>query len=1239
MLSTENPPPDLPCPCGELISQSNNDEEGASDDCNRHNQLEVAADLFRSGPDDSNTLPKFSIRDYVFNTRGKNVENNWPFSLKNLQLCLKYGVKEVLPPFQSLDSVRNPSPEKPSGDNEFEVSDRSIGQEVAEDKNIDSGGFEEEDKALPSTTTSDRTCSDVNSTRQVRSPNLEPVAESFPSSKKLGFAAGASNKAKSSNQNPVKKCKLIVKLKSAAEAKGPEDLSANNFVVSDTMATKVCPVCKTFSSSSNTTLNAHIDQCLSQESSVKWTMNSKLNKHRIKPRKSRLMVDIYETAIPCTLEDLDKRNGTNWASNLGFSEDQDLETYADEKNINAEDDDQEGSVYIDSNGTKLRILSKLSDLPSNANSPAQNQGKISKKDKGIEHALSKKKLVSQKHKIIKSPPRVQRSSLRHHLEVECSQQKSLLHEGYKDDSMQPPESRDQMKSKGIGMIKQWVGSKRSGLKNKINLEPENQRPTKKSLKSVALGRESSSVSPILCDEDPILPTESNKRKAKLLCDSNDGFFKPPCQKKAPGISYEESGDRMNHGKRPRKDNQLVHASDADLRNGTVNDVLSQRNKKKALNISSSVNEESPLLSSRTAKPATGSGDKQFSPFKKKKLLSIRQASTSESKKLGIKHSEFKNPSRSEEEMINSKHETYRRESSKDNAAQSKRASAKTLDDGARVSKIHKKKGDMALNRSYASPESDSHDVDKNNNSAAGKDSAVGVSNVLENDKTHDEYAFDASHKVADEETFSAFSKSLETGFPALHYPAGGGYSCLAEPPLDGEQEGFCADKIENKAQGNYFVDVDPIPIPGPPGSFLPSPGRMSSEELQGNSSLTACMIQSSENDHEPVDNDSSDSPISATSAVSDSVAARSTSVSVNLRNEPVAIEQVATADRKSDPEAKSSSALHEMSINRFKSNSPCCCSRKDAAVPADSFVNQELRQQDKKLLDDRIEKSYLFNGRSETIPTKEPNPDSSIGYCPGLVSNHSEMKLSFHGDRESPSPSTPNPVLRLMGKNLMVANKGENLSLNAWPARSATVVNHPTPTFHVNDHLPSGKNLNELYSFCPNVSQVPSIFLSSGSPAPAQSFDFSSYDGFKIPATVRLPWLSAHQSPAMFRNENFGGNNFAPSSAASYDIEHAQSPIPGGLKHKEVIVIDEQPGNKAAANPAMKGMTSTQELNRNMRFGESSATMGLQCESRRVDPFYYHYQMARGGYALPVAQNGNNTRAPPASLYFSSGFS
>ncbi|KAG6414347.1 hypothetical protein SASPL_127067 [Salvia splendens] len=77
MLSTEIPPSDLCC-----------SDERASD----NNQHQLGVDLFK---------------DYVFNTRGKDIKNNWHFSQKNLQLCLKHGVKDVLPPFHSLGSVTN----------------------------------------------------------------------------------------------------------------------------------------------------------------------------------------------------------------------------------------------------------------------------------------------------------------------------------------------------------------------------------------------------------------------------------------------------------------------------------------------------------------------------------------------------------------------------------------------------------------------------------------------------------------------------------------------------------------------------------------------------------------------------------------------------------------------------------------------------------------------------------------------------------------------------------------------------------------------------------------------------------------------------------------------------------------------------------------------------------------------------------------------------------------------------
>ncbi|KAL2548601.1 Small nuclear ribonucleoprotein Sm D3 [Forsythia ovata] len=151
-------------------------------------------------------------------------------------------------------------------------------------------------------------------------PCLAIVTDNLPGTvvAKLESAALESNKIISSTQSLVKKCKLIVKLSNIIDPRSNEDPATNVSVASGTMASKVCPVCKTFSSSSNTTLNAYIDQCLSGESIIKWTANSRVTKHRIKPRKTRLMVDIYETTSYCTLEELDRRNGTNWALNLAF---------------------------------------------------------------------------------------------------------------------------------------------------------------------------------------------------------------------------------------------------------------------------------------------------------------------------------------------------------------------------------------------------------------------------------------------------------------------------------------------------------------------------------------------------------------------------------------------------------------------------------------------------------------------------------------------------------------------------------------------------------------------------------------------------------------------------------------------------------------------------------------------------------------------------------------------------------
>ncbi|KAL0353437.1 UNVERIFIED_CONTAM: hypothetical protein Sangu_0925000 [Sesamum angustifolium] len=1368
MLSTENPPPDLPCPCeiSQLKSSSSNvSDERASDHNNLH-QLEV--DLLKSGLDDNNNpLPQFSIRDYVFNTRGKDIKNNWPFSQKNLQLCLKYGVKDVLPPFQTLDSVRNPSTVNCAVENISysdvklsELSNHGVGQNLGVNtENIKSSGSEE-DLEVPSSAIS-HSCSDINSVAPVTKPCLETEAE---------YSLG------SHKEKPI----------------------CSSHIQQETMASKVCPVCKTFSSSSNTTLNAHIDQCLSGESTIKWTTNSKVIKHRIKPRKTRLMVDIYETAQHCTLEDLDRRNGTNWASNFG-SPLQDFEVCAEDKHkkayssVDIEDINEDGAVYIDSNGTKLRILSKFSDQPSTSNANYDSgPSELVKRDKESKFPSHKKKkyLVQgdklPKHSphgqgscsqrsdhLLESTPYGQKSCLprsNHCVEVNNGHPKEFPPEGYRKDLTEPLTAYDQMKSIDFGMIKQWVGSKRTGLKKKLNLKHENRLPDKitRNLRVTCavsspislrdtFTRSCASKSPVSSDENPLSCSGNRERKDNY--NARDGYMEQPCQRKRPGVSLSKSRDchdKKNHMafskfnvKQSRKDHLLVQEWHMDPPNGTENHVPFVTNKKMGINISAATNTDSSFISSRVShNHAFSSEGKEFASLRKtsldhaitprskkfsssrKKLLSVRHASAPESKKnLGRKHLNLKKPrpyytSGSDEEAVPSQSEIHAQdnpaETLGENAAQMEMVSVMPFIDITRVLKIRKKregfieigKADMTLKGSETFRESNHHGVQKTVDSFIGGNTPVNASTSLEEVEIRDQFVCEPTYKIADGETFVAFSKSLDSAFHGIvgpsnvecvsqHYSKSYEGHCPAALVLGGEQEMFCTDKVSkdlvtpnshvvaemgaDESQGNYFVDVDPIPIPGPPGSFLPSPGRMGSEELQGNSSLTTCRIQSSEDDHEVVDMDSSDSPISAMSAASNSVAARSDSVSViNMsvqshgvphetqceitgdRDNPVVqgsppFKQAASAERELNlHESSANLVLPEVETCEFKNTQPCCCSRKEGALQSGSLSYQESQlfrrrtmnpssvlAKEKQVADN---KTRSFSLTSEIIHEKQPASESErnaanspLGYAPELVSHNSDPKFQTCGDRESPSPSTSNPVLRLMGKNLMVINKDENLSPQTKPTQSRMVIEDPGLTFCFDNGLSTSNNRNEPHSHHHTLSRGPTIDSMQRS-IPAQHFDFNSSDCLKLPANFRPQRLSVHPSTVMlsptsfganFNCEYTGGRNLTAHQLGSqirlethsvYDIDKVRTPVPqlktadsSGSKLKEIIVIDDSPENEVG--PGIK----PRRYPVNSEVGGSSvgsaASMALRCDS---NPFYSYqtrgYPVCTGS---PVVHNRN----------------
>ncbi|KAK4420605.1 hypothetical protein Salat_2011000 [Sesamum alatum] len=1445
MLTTESPPPD-PSETTQLKSNVSGDEK-ASD--NNLHQLEVV-DLFKSGLDDNNPLPKFSIRDYVFNTRSKDIKTHWPFSPKNLQLCLKNGVKDVLPPFQTLDSVRNRSSVKCAAENisnsdvklfgfsyhPLSVPSNNVGKKLALDiENIKSSGSEE-DKEYPSATTS-QSCSDIISVPVIKSPYLELEAENLPGSSagEPDFAVPVSNQVESNTQKPVKKCKVIVKLSNIAEPKLTEESSANASVVSETMASKVCPVCKTFSSSSNTTLNAHIDQCLSGESTVKRVSNSKVIKHRIKPRKTRLMVDVYATALHCTLEDLDRRNGTNWALNMGFAV-QDLEECTEEKNISDssvsghEDNCNEGAVYFDSNGTKLRILSKFSGLPTNSSAKDDCEPtKLVKRDKGSKILSSKKKkYLVQRHKPLEYPPYGQGSCSPRpdHCPKDNNghEKKFPPEEDEREDLEQPMGACHQTRSDDFGMIKQWVGSKRTGLKKNVNLDGgsrhsdkiiKNLRVKSSNLPSpgVKFSKRTSDLSfANLSDGNPLLSTEIRKRKENSSFNSHDAYKEPPCLRKRvefPSLESRNCHGMKNHFMLSEWNMKQLKTDEPSAHKGCIDPPIgmeshsSSRSYKKMRSVSPTMNADSSFISSRMSQHRTfSSRGKEFTAPKKtllddvissrgkklsslrKKLLSVRHASISESKKnLGRKHLNFKKrrlhyESGSDEEAVVSRSAAHMRynlaEIPDKNAVQMEKASGKSLTG---ILKFQKKRGGLVNigkegettpEISDSPPQSDTHGVEKNIDSSVGGNVPGGASNdldVVKDVEIQDEFVCEPTSKVSGGETFIAVGQSLGSEYSELTGPSdvelvSGHYikSYEGRSPVDlglgGEGEMFYANKVgkdlntanntlvtaeinPNEGQGNYFVDVDPIPIPGPPGSFLPSPGRMGSEEIQGNSSLTTCRILSSEDEYELVDRDSSDSPISATSFASNSIAARSDSVSfanLSLQSHGVQHEsQRDISEDRMDPvlessfpfelaaaaadgnlkldESRGNSMLPEMSPRRFKNRQPCCCSRKEGVLRAASLNYQEsqlLRRraitslppppsQEKQMGRDPNGEVYSSNLRSETFAKHDQTPpekivtDSPKGCAILPVSQGTEAKFPTCGNSELPSPSTPNPVLRLMGKNLMVVNDDENPSPQMRTTQSCTVNDYPSQQSAVDNVVSSSAIQNEHHCFNHSLSRAPSTFDNKRTHTTAQHFDFSSSDGSRLHANFRTPESCPHPSRVVLSSKCFGGNftssfecheyscgrSFTPEHLGSkmrldspirYEVKKLRTPVPqpraadaSGGKQKEIIVIDDSPENEVnmeARRPTVGILASRASGNDsghvNYFYSYQTRCSPLYSGSQMVQNTHFQVQplkaMEKKSINWNCSPEGSNLRHPnllPAplpptghqrSLYFAPGF-
>ncbi|KAE8677250.1 putative Prenylated RAB acceptor 1.G2 [Hibiscus syriacus] len=1119
MLSIENPPPDPPCPC-QVLEQL----KSGGDEIERppHKLPLPEVDLLNKPFLDNHhhqqqhqhqhhtSLPKFSIRDYVFTARGNDIKKNWPFSSKNLQLCLKHGLKDPLPPFELLESSNDA------------YSNHNLAVTCIDNSSCRSGG--EHGNDLPSTTAS-VSQADIDSVLVNKQSDSALETDTTVEASAGVQAAGKPRKTENATRPSGKKCRLIVKFGAQSEPKSTEDIASSSTMLSESMASKVCPVCKTFSSSSNTTLNAHIDQCLSDESTPKWTVDSS---HRIKPRKTRMMVDIYATAKPCTLEELDRRNGRLEISDEGKKQRA--------SSINPRDTVDVGAVYFDDNGTKIRILSKSNDVP-----PVLKVGDDpgpSKAFKGSKFFSTKKKRrhPSKHHKHLKLAP--QSRKLTSHKTCSSTMVGGLkgYHGVAETCQSDGPDVPKQVKSSDSRNFRERVCSKQVGLSRKPSNQARNQPSVCR--RNVSLDLQVQRDQPH--QGDPVAERNCVRR---LKSSSEIAISSPEkCEKREkPVHEAPDMNEREHSFGRKRVRNSLCGARIRDkvkLRSHKQNENhlskdhshLGKDRLVKSLssggNCSSSLSKKmvdndansNPNTPVTSMAPISGRSFafKRFRSSPKKNVSS--SSSRSSVGKFGsnlVKNHLVTESLRFMEEIDedvswgpDSDQECDLMHDSSENQPGRKEITEEMPFGGSiilgspsgeqRRKSISSREESMTLSIHSTRNFSSSDEMENTDSYARSAENTLDKAGGLESFEDTDtslshseETKFNKHGNLSENRSNSIQTHEDYSG----HLCGGEGVANLTDPGLVGEPHMFCAelshDIIGQKgnmgreldsdaAQLNSFPEVDPIPIPGPPGSFLPSPRAMGSDDFQGNSSLTTSRIRSSQDQLDLVDGESSDSPISAMSTISNSLEAKSDSKLAEplaFVGNPAMLEnyRFGCSSAKSGPLVENGAAFphtsagleriskgekfreHRTSIENRplifnNDDQPCWCQRKER-----SYQGFALNYQESQLLSRRATTSMMvptmgmqicanqnispdnMDARPETnsrkssailgseqvvVPVLKP-PAGSIAFegIPGAV-----VKLS---DRSNIDPATPssNPVLRLMGKNLMVVNKEEDTSV------------------------------------------------------------------------------------------------------------------------------------------------------------------------------------------------------------------
>ncbi|VFQ91721.1 unnamed protein product [Cuscuta campestris] len=541
------------------------------------------------------------------------------------------------------------------------------------------------------------------------------------------------------------------------------------------MASKTCPVCKNFSSSSNTTLNAHIDRCLSGEpKTVKWasSSNCEASKKRMRPRKTRLMTDIYATAQYCTLEDLDRRNGTTLAVRPSFSAPE-MDECGDDNNdksspVDIEKTCDEGEVYIDANGTKLRVLSKLND------GKATCSKKFTKGDKGS-------KFLSTNKKKMKKHPNNSQKQLK--IMTSAAQNKNVC-------SRSPHISEKRGSVQEGSFVRKQITRKEQCPTQHIRSQDNNKMGNEHLSNSYA-NRSCSSRNLNSPLETARLP-KSRKRLEDLECELSDDHNEQLYLKKKASFPMLGRYTVPRKGKKAKLSKAYDHPSAHYSGGITKNDNPTVHSK--------------PSI--YTHHHAFSSKAKKFSSLRK-----LKGAVRSQVPCVPMSRADDKQYDSAEDQI--DEHQPTR--------------DAKK----ARILRTRKEECEKDCGRDIGRD-------NENNNDNSSTFSFGSVSSSGESDDEPDEMG--PTPELYARKKFMDFSKHGASGtdddsldLHADHSPLFGDEEHFKRPFICDQDEIFCdvgKTTSADEFQGGYcgHLEVDSIPIPGPPGSFIPSPGRTCSGE-------------------------------------------------------------------------------------------------------------------------------------------------------------------------------------------------------------------------------------------------------------------------------------------------------------------------------------------------------------------------------------------------------------------------